>query len=81
MTTIPTITRFARLGLAASLIGAGLLLASMPAASAGEVAATEVSAPAPQAEGSDQSRATTSAPAQPSPYALPPLGTAGFGWG
>jgi hypothetical protein len=81
MTTIPTITRFARLGLAASTIGAGLLLACMQTASAGEIAATEVSAQAPQTQSSDQSRASTSAPAQPSPYALPPLGTVGFGWG
>jgi hypothetical protein len=79
MTTIPTAIRFARLGLAASLLGAGLLIGSVQASAAGEIAPAPVSATPSQAQGAGPS--TQGTPAKSSSPDLCPTGVAGFGWG
>jgi hypothetical protein len=82
MTAIPTAIRFARLGFAVSLLGAGLLIGAAQGSSAGEIATTPVAAPLSQPQDSGQSRpGTTPAPATPVQYSVPPLGAVGFGWG
>jgi len=74
MTTIPTALRFARIGLVASLLGAGLLIAAAQPGTAGELAATPVSTAPAQMQGAGaEDPATTPAAA--------PAGTVGFGWG
>jgi hypothetical protein len=81
--TVPTALRFARLGLAASLLGAALLIGSVQASPAAEIATTPIASFVPQAQDASQSDPGTTTPAQATPvqYSLPPLGAAGFGWG
>jgi len=82
MTTISTAIRFARLGLAASLLSAGLLNGSAQISLAGEITSTPIAAPLSQAYDSRESYPGT-APAQAAPaqYSVPPVGAIGFGWG
>ena len=82
MTTIPTAIRFVRLGLAASLLGAGPLIGSVQANSAGEIATTPTAISLPQCQHASQSDPGTTPPqATPVQYGVPPLGTVCFGWG
>ena len=78
MTTIATAIRFARLSLVASLLGAGLLIGSVQASAAGEIAPTPVSATPSQAQSASPSAQGTQAKPLPDPC---PTGMAGFGWG
>jgi hypothetical protein len=80
MTTIPTAIRFARFGLAASLLGAGLLIGSVQASSAAEIATTPITAPMSE-DASQSYPGTTPAQATPVQYNMPAFGTVGFGWG
>jgi hypothetical protein len=90
MTNTLTVVRLIRLGFAASLLGAALLIGSARAASAAEITPTPISAPifapifAPvsQAQDADQAQpATTPAGTRPAPLTLPQVGAVGFGWG
>ena len=79
MTTIPTALRLVRLSLAATLLGAGLLIVSAPPAAAGEVAPTSVATTSSQVQGADPA-SNEAAPSGES-RDLFPLGMVGFGWG
>jgi hypothetical protein len=87
MTTISTAIRFARLGIAASLLGAGLLIGSVQPGSAAEIATTPIATPLPHTQDASQSAPGTTpaqaTPAQATPvqYSAPLLGAVGFGWG
>jgi hypothetical protein len=80
MTTFPTAIRFARLGLAASLLCAGLLVASAQSALAGEVSPVPVSAPQTLDAGrsSSGSASLTATPVPDTTHIIAPVG---FGWG
>jgi len=80
MTTIPTTIRFARLGLIASLLCAGLLIASAQPGAAAEIAPTPVST-APSQTQSVAPSAQQIIPASSSTQDICPTGMAGFGWG
>jgi hypothetical protein len=79
MTTIPTALRLARLGLAISLLGAGLLIASAQPGAADEIAPIPVSTTPSQTQ--SPAPATHEPTAATFPRDLCPLGMAGFGWG
>jgi hypothetical protein len=82
MTTISTAIRFARLGLAALLLGVGVPNASSQSTPTGEITSTPIVAPLSQAKDPGESQART-APAQAAPaqYSVPTVGAIGFGWG
>jgi hypothetical protein len=70
---------FVRLSLAASLLGAGLLIASVQPGAAGEIAPIPVSATlSPTPDACPPASGPTAAPAQCAPSQL---GSVGFGWG
>ncbi len=77
MTTISTAFRLARLGLAASLLGAAVLIASVQPGAADEIVPIPVS--------TTQAQSPAPATHEPTPATflrdLCPLGMAGFGWG
>jgi hypothetical protein len=84
MTTISTAIRFARLGIAASLLGAGLLIGSVQPSSAGEMTPTPVSAQQQQPQmpsAGHSDHVIAAAPAEPAQATVPLLGAVGFGWG
>jgi hypothetical protein len=82
MTTISTAIRFARFGIAASLLGAGLLIGSVQPGSAAEIATTPIAIPLPHTQDVSQSApGTTPAQGTPVQYSAPLLGAVGFGWG
>lgn len=76
MTTIPTALRLARLGLAISLLGAGLLIASAQPGAADEIAPIPVSTTPAPAQSTAPASHDSTMPRDPCP-----LGMAGFGWG
>jgi hypothetical protein len=78
MTVTLSATRqtFARLDLAASLLGVALLIGSVQSSPAAEITPTPVSAPLSQ-----MPAASPPAPATSTQDKSPALGTVGFGWG
>jgi hypothetical protein len=82
MTNTRTVIFCLRPSLAASLLGAALLIGSARAGSAAEITAIPVSAPVSQAEDAGQATPRPApAATEPAQPALPSVGAVGFGWG
>ena len=84
MTNTLTVIRFTRSILAASLLGAALLVGSAHAGAAAEATAIQVAAPLSQTQDGTPAAPAPAAgtSAQPAPPARAPgLGAVGFGWG
>ena len=84
MTNTLIAIRFIRSSLAASLLGAALLVGAAQAGSAAEITAIQVSAPifVPVSQDAGPGRpGTTPAATTPAQSTIPAVGAVGFGWG